>query len=143
MNPSATEQVVQTSTGFLPLFLTLFFAALLALAALAFAVWLGPKRPSKEKQREYECGIRPGEPVHKRLDVQFYRMGILFLIFGVEVVLFFPWALALSNGATMGERILALIDMVVFVVILLAGFAYAWGKGGFVWRKPYGGTDKE
>jgi NADH-quinone oxidoreductase subunit A len=143
MDPSATHHILETSTGFFPFFLTLTLAAAVALVALALAVWVGPKRPSKEKNREYECGIRPDEPVHQRLDIQFYRMGILFLIFSVEVVFFFPWALALANGATRSDRILALIDMLVFVIIIVAGFVYAWAKGGFKWRRPYGETDRD
>jgi len=143
METSSAQQVVETSTGFFPFFLTLFLAAMVALVALALAVWIGPKRPSKEKLREYECGIRPDEPVHQRLDIQFYRMGILFLIFGVEVMFFFPWALALANGEDMAGRIWALIDMVIFAGILIVGFIFAWAKGGFSWRRPYGEADRE
>jgi len=143
MDPSTTQHIVETSTGYLPFFLTLFLAGLVSLVALAFAVFIGPKRPSKEKRREYECGIRPDEPVHQRLDVQYYRLGILFLIFGVEVVFFFPWALALANGANLGQRLWALGDMIVFVVILIAGFIFAWSKGGLRWSKVHGETDRE
>ena len=143
MDASGTQQIVETSTGFMPFFLALMFAAIVALVALGFAVWIGPRRPSKEKQREYECGIRPTEPLHHRLDIQFYRTGLLFLIFGVEIVFFFPWALALANARTQGERLLALADMIVFMAILVAGYVYVWGKGGFVWRKPDGGTDRK
>lgn len=143
MDASTTQHIVETSTGYFPFFLTLFLAGLVALAALVFAIFIGPRRPSKEKMREYECGIRPDEPVHQRLDIQYYRIGILFLVFGVEVVFFFPWALALANGATVGQRLWALGDMVVFVLILIAGFVYAWAKGGLRWSRLHGETDRE
>ena len=143
MDTGATKQIIETSSGYFPFFLTLFLAGLVSLVALAFAVFIGPKRPSKEKRREYECGIRPDEPVHQRLDVQYYRLGILFLVFGVEVIFFFPWALALSNGANLGQRLWALGDMIVFVVILIAGFVFAWAKGGLRWSKVHGETDRE
>jgi NADH-quinone oxidoreductase subunit A len=138
---TAGQTVIETSTGFLPFFLTLLLAAVLAVVVWAFATFIGPRRPSREKMRTYECGIRPKEPVHRRLDIQFYRLGILFMILGVELVFFFPWALALANGIDRAARIVALADMVVFAAILVAAFVFAWAKGGFRWFKPYGGAD--
>ncbi len=141
MDAATTQEIIETSTGLLPLLLTMFLAALLAIVVWAFATFIGPRRPSREKMRVYECGIRPEEPVHKRLDVQFYRVGILFLIFGVELVFFFPWALALVNNPEQSGRLVALIDMFVFAGILAAGFVFAWAKGGFQWWKPYAESD--
>jgi len=136
-------QPVTIPTGYFPFFLTLFIAAVACLVALALASLIGPKRPSKEKLREYECGIKPLEPPHQRLDIHFYKVGILFLIFGVELVFFFPWALALANGKTHAERVLALVDMLIFAVILISAFIFAWAKGGFEWWKVHGKSDRE
>ncbi|MFH1676061.1 MAG: NADH-quinone oxidoreductase subunit A [bacterium] len=114
---------------------------MLTVIILIFTFFIGPRRPSKEKERTYECGIRSSEPVHPRMDIHFYRLAILFMILGAEIVFFFPWALALANSEDRSSRIVALIDMAVFVVVLIAGFIYAWAKGAFVWVKPIGKTD--
>jgi NADH-quinone oxidoreductase subunit A len=143
MDASTTQQIVETSTGYFPFFITLFVAGLAAVIALVLAMYFGPKRPNKAKLAPYECGIVPEEPVHQRLDIQYYRMSIMFLIFGVEIVLFFPWALALSNAGNVYERLWALADMFIFVLILIAGYLFAWSKGGFVWRRTYGATAGE
>jgi NADH-quinone oxidoreductase subunit A len=124
-----------------PLFLAIFLALLLSGIVWAFATYIGPRRPSREKLRSYECGIRPSEPVHRRLDIQFYRVGILFLIFGVELAFFYPWALALVNSENPARRLIAFLDMVFFGGLFLAGFIYAWAKGGFEWWRPGGRDD--
>ena len=130
---SATTEIVQTSTGFLPMFIMLFVCAGLSAVIWLLATYLGPNRPNKRKNSPYECGIVPEEDVHQRLDIHFYRVGILFLIFGVEVVFFFPWALAMTHSADRMARIISIVDMGIFAVILIAGFVYAWAKGGLTW----------
>ncbi|HDS30366.1 MAG TPA: NADH-quinone oxidoreductase subunit A [Firmicutes bacterium] len=141
MDTQAVQESISTSTGLFPLFLTIFLAALLSAIVWIFATYIGPRRVSKAKLRTYECGIKPSEPAHQRHDVQFYRTGIMFLIFSMELVFLYPWALALVMSETIGQKIAALMSMVVFGVLLLVGFIYAWGKGAFEWMKPDARTD--
>lgn len=143
MDPAATQEIVSTSSGIFPLFLAVFLATLLSGIVWIFATYIGPRRPSREKLRSYECGIRSDEPVHSRIDVPFYKVGIFFLILGVELIFFFPWALALVNSDDRAGRLFALWDMVVFAGIVIPGFIFAWVKGGFEWWKPIAETDSK
>lgn len=136
-------EIVQTSTGFLPMFMMMFVAAGISGLIWILATYFGPNRPNKHKNSVYECGIIPEEGVHQRLDIHFYRVGILFLIFGVELLFFFPWALALTNSEDRGMRIIALADMGIFVLILIAGFIFAWAKGGFMWSRESRRIEKQ
>jgi len=137
MDPIATNDAIQTSTGFLPMFIMMSASLFISVVIWLLATYLGPNRPSKAKNRPYECGIIPTENVHHRLDVHFYRVGILFLIFGVEVLFFFPWAAAMAKSTDRAFRLLALADMYVFMLILIVAFIYAWAKGGLRWSQHY------
>jgi NADH-quinone oxidoreductase subunit A len=97
-----------------------------------FAAWiLRPHRPYPEKNATYECGEEPVGSSWIRLNIRFYVIALIFLIFDVEVVFLFPWALAFR-----GFGIFGLLEMVVFLVILLVGYAYVWVKGDLDWDKP-------
>ena len=97
-----------------------------ALVTLSFV--LGPNKPYKAKLAPYESGIVPDSPAHKRLSVRFYLTAMLFIIFDVEAVFFYPWAVLLRQLKWFG-----LIEMGVFVGILLVALAHIWRKGGLEW----------
>ena len=101
-----------------------------ALVTIVLAEKFGPKKKVKEKYDPYECGIEPQEPVLQRMDIQFYRTSILFLIFGVELIFFYPWAVWASRLGVLG-----IVDMAIFGAILLVGFLFAWTKGALEWRQ--------
>ena len=99
--------------------------------ALAAAALIRPSRPNPVKTSTYECGEIPiGEP-WIRFNVRFYVIALVFLLFDVEVVFLFPWAVVFKQLGWF-----AYLEMIVFVVILLAGFAYVWMKGDLDWEKP-------
>src|SRR5712692_5909260 len=98
-----------------------------ALVTLSFV--LGPTRPSKRKLAPYESGIIPDTPAHRRLSVRFYLTAMLFIIFDVEAIFFYPWAVLLRQLKWFG-----LIEMLVFMGILLVAFAHIWRKGGLDWE---------
>ena len=97
-----------------------------ALVTLSFV--LGPNKPYKAKLAPYESGIVPDSPAHKRLSVRFYLTAMLFIIFDVEAVFFYPWAVLLRQLKWFG-----LIEMGVFIGILLVALAHIWRKGGLEW----------
>ncbi|MEO7993049.1 MAG: NADH-quinone oxidoreductase subunit A, partial [bacterium] len=101
-----------------------------AVMTIMLAEKFGPKKYIPAKYAPYECGITPQEPVLQRMDIQFYRTSILFLIFGVELIFFYPWAVWASRMGWMG-----IIDMAIFFAILLVGFLLAWTKGALEWRQ--------
>jgi len=97
-----------------------------ALVTLSFV--LGPSKPYKTKLAPYESGIIPDTPAHRRMSVRFYLTAMLFIIFDVEAVFFYPWAVLLRQLKWFG-----LIEMGVFVGILLVALAHIWRKGGLEW----------
>jgi NADH-quinone oxidoreductase subunit A len=91
---------------------------------------LGPKKPSPIKESPFECGSPYLQDTIHPVPVKFYLVAFLFLLFDVEVVFFFPWALVFKQlGST------ALIVMFAYVLILIVGFVYAWQKGAFQWEE--------
>jgi NADH-quinone oxidoreductase subunit A len=97
-----------------------------ALVTLSFL--LGPSKPHRKKLAPYESGIIPDTPALRRLSVRFYLTAMLFIIFDVEAVFFYPWAVLLHQLKWFG-----LIEMLVFMGILLVALAYVWRSGGFDW----------
>ncbi len=96
------------------------------------AAWvLRPKRPSAQKLSTYECGEVPVGSPWVRFNVRFYVIALIFLIFDVEVVFLFPWALVFKQLG-----MFAFLEMVAFIVILGVGFVYAWARGDLDWDKP-------
>jgi NADH-quinone oxidoreductase subunit A len=101
-----------------------------ALMAMLIAnILLAPRRPSKEKAIAYESGILPTPLDWTQFTVRYYIFAILFLIFDVEAVFLFPWALVFLETATF-----VFYAMIIFIAILLFGVAYAWRKGVLQWR---------
>jgi NADH-quinone oxidoreductase subunit A len=97
-----------------------------------FGAWIfRPRRPYPEKNATYECGEEPVGSAWIRLNIRFYVLALVFLIFDVEVVVLFPWALVYKQFGLFG-----FLEMAVFLVILLIGYAYVWLKGDLDWDKP-------
>jgi NADH-quinone oxidoreductase subunit A len=91
---------------------------------------LGKRVPTKQKLSTYECGNEPFEDARGRFPVKFYLIAILFIIFDIEVVFLYPWAVVYKKLALFG-----LIEMAVFLLILLAGYFYIIKKGALKWEE--------
>jgi NADH-quinone oxidoreductase subunit A len=109
------------------IFVLIVLGLLGALVTLSFV--LGPSKPHKTKLAPYESGIIPDTPAHRKLSVRFYLTAMLFIIFDVEAVFFYPWAVLMHQLGWFG-----LIEMGVFMGILLVAFAHIWRKGGLDWE---------
>jgi len=103
-------------------------AIILVGALLALSTILGPRNPTPQKLLPYECGIIPTEEAKGRYPVRFATIAMLFIIFDIEVVFMYPWAVALDQLQLFG-----LIEMVVFIAILGVAYVYIWGRGGLEW----------
>ena len=140
------------STDFTPIFLFLVVAIGIALSMLIASAVLGPRKITQVKQMPYESGMNPFGDARQRFDVRYYLIAIVFLLFDVELLFLYPWAVAQWSGAGVaavpavaGEtvalagipaefRSLVFWEIQLFIVILAAAFAYAWKKGVFEWR---------
>jgi NADH-quinone oxidoreductase subunit A len=116
--------------------------ALLSLIALAFSggtlalsIWVGPKRTGAVKESTYEAGMVPIGDARRRFNVRFYLVAMIFLVFDVEIVFFYPWATLFPQSAAHADPSAGflLAGMIVFVAILLVAYLYAWAKGVFRW----------
>ena len=112
-----------------------FLAGLLLVTAAIFTARLvAPRRPSVLKGTAYESGIEPIGGGWNQSHIRYYIFALLFLIFDVEAVFMFPWALQLEYFDSIGRGTLALVEMIVFIVILLLGLVYAIRKGILKWE---------
>ncbi|HEY3343619.1 MAG TPA: NADH-quinone oxidoreductase subunit A [Anaerolineaceae bacterium] len=112
------------------MFIGLFFivAAALPGAAIWIAGLLAPKKPNKLKDETYECGIETVGDTWIQFKAQYYIFGLIFLIFDVETVFLFPWAVALKQ-----VPLFAVLEGILFIAILVGGLVYAWRKGALEW----------
>ncbi len=113
---------------YLPILILVILAAGFAGANIALSLLLGPRRPNPEKLSPYECGIVPVGSARQRFSVHFYLVAMLFIVFDMEIVFLYPWAVAFHD-----LRIVGLAAMGTFLLILLVGYFYVWQKGGLEW----------
>ena len=113
---------------YLPIILFLIIALGLSCAFVVVNFILSPKKPDPEKLSAYECGFEPFEDSRMEFDVRFYLVAILFVIFDLEAVYFFPWCVSLSFLSVDGFW-----GMLDFIIELLVGFIYAWEVGALEW----------
>jgi NADH-quinone oxidoreductase subunit A len=115
--------------SYLPILTLVIIAVGFAVASVLFSGLIGVKKPSAVKLAPYECGMPPVGSARERFSVKFYLVAMTFIIFDIEVVFMYPWAvvfkrLGLYGAATMGF----------FIFVLIVGFIYEWKKGGLEWE---------
>lgn len=121
--------------GYTHIGVMLLVAATIAGTILGISFVVGPRNPNPRKSQPYECGIEEVVPMPKRVSVKFLQVAMLFLIFDVEAVAFYPLATILKAQAQTDQMAAAflLAEMLVFVVLLVVGYLYVWKKGAFKW----------
>jgi NADH-quinone oxidoreductase subunit A len=115
--------------GYLSIFMFFALSAGFALFIIALSAVFGKKKITPQKMLPYECGMDPIGPTRKPFSVKFYIIAMLFIIFDIEAVFLYPWAVIFRE-----LKIFGLIEMAVFIAILLAGFVYVWKKGALEWE---------
>lgn len=115
---------------YIPVLLHFIAVVLIAAAILGLSWWVGVKRPSREKLSPYECGIPPVGDARGRFSVSFYLIGMIFILFEVEAVFLYPWAVVFKSLKWFG-----FLEMFMYIAILLAGFVYLWKKGALEWTR--------
>jgi NADH-quinone oxidoreductase subunit A len=144
-------------TEFTPIFLLIIVAVFTAISMIALSAILGPRKTTAVKQMPYESGMDPIGDARQRFDVRYYLVAIVFLLFDVELLFLYPWAVAqysrdipvaaavagpgvvassppIPVGIPAEFRGLVFGEILVFIIVLAAAFAYAWRKGVFEWR---------
>jgi NADH-quinone oxidoreductase subunit A len=103
-------------------------ALIFGIAPIAIAFVLRPKKPSARKSEAYECGLQPHGKAWVRFKTQYYIFALAFLVFDVEAAFLFPWALAYH-----ALELYAVIEAIIFILILLGALVYVWRKGALEW----------
>jgi len=118
---------------YLPLLIHFLIAGALATVMVLLSWIIGYRRPTRAKLSPYECGMTPVGDARKRFSVKFYLVAMLFILFDVEAVFLYPWAVILKDLKAMGQGVFAISEMFVYIAIVLVGFFYIWKKGVLDW----------
>jgi NADH-quinone oxidoreductase subunit A len=115
---------------YLPIFVLALLAAGFAIFSVTFGAIAGPKRWNKAKLESYECGIEPTPhpPGGGRIPVKYYLTAMLFIVFDIEIIFLYPWAVTFNKLGAFG-----LVEMVTFIITVLVAYAYVWRRGGLEW----------
>jgi NADH-quinone oxidoreductase subunit A len=114
---------------YLPIFIFFVVAVGFALVTLFLSAIFGKRKITPQKMIPYECGMDPIGEARKRFSVRFYIVAMLFIVFDIEAVFLYPWAVIFRD-----LKIFGLVEMGVFIAILLVGFVYVWKKGALEWE---------
>ena len=114
--------------GWLSIVFMIALGAGFALFSVILSSLLGPSKPSPEKSAPYECGMPAVGDARERQSIKFYLVAMIFLLFDIEVAFLYPWAMALRDLGWTG-----FVQVLLFVVLLMAGYVYVWRKGALDW----------
>ena len=114
--------------NYIPVIVMMLVALGFGVFNIVLAEYVGPRRPNKEKNSTYESGIEPLRSARERFSVKFYMVAMIFILFDIEVVFMYPWAVQFKALGTTGY-----IAMVLFMVLLFAGYIYIVKKGALKW----------
>ncbi len=103
-------------------------AALFGVVTLVISYWLQPRYPEAEKLSPYECGSEPFSDARIPFPVRYYIFAMLFVIFDIEIIFLYPWAIAFKDIGVIG-----LVEMMIFIFLFVLAYVYAWKKGALEW----------
>lgn len=115
--------------SYLPILVILLVSAFIGLTIIVLSNVLSRKNPTPIKLMPYECGMDPIHGARRRFSVRFFIIGMLFIVFDIELIFMFPWATIYDKLMVFG-----FVEMLVFVLVLLAGLIYVWKKGALEWQ---------
>ena len=120
---------------YLPVLLFILVGIAVGILPQVIGYILGPIRPDAAKNSPYECGFEAFEDARMKFDVRYYLIAILFILFDLEIAFLFPWATIFKDiVATESIKVFGFVEMLIFVVILVVGYVYAWAKGALEWE---------
>jgi NADH:ubiquinone oxidoreductase subunit 3 (subunit A) len=138
VTPTGVEPAFDLGTYY-PIFLYLLFIIIFAVSSIVGSQLVGPKKRTPVKMMPYESGMDPIGDAHQQFDIKFYLIAILFLVFDVELLFLYPWAvIAYREGVDAAWRAafgpVVFIEVLIFLASLAVAYVYAWRKGVFQWR---------
>jgi NADH-quinone oxidoreductase subunit A len=113
---------------YFPVLVQIAIAVVVAAALVAISYFIGKRVKDRVKDSPYECGIAPTGSARERFSVKFYLVGIVFILFDIEAVFLYPWAVVYRE-----LKMFAFVEMLLFIVLVLVGFFYVWKKGALDW----------
>ena len=116
--------------AYAPLLIQFLLAMLLSAVIIGISALIGRHKFSRAKMEPYECGIEPTGDAREAFPVHFYLVGMIFILFDIEAIFLYPWALIYRELHSFG-----FIEMVLYIFILLAGYFYLWKKGALDWNR--------
>ena len=116
-------------TDFIPILMFFVVVVGFAVATLFLSAIIGKRKITPQKMIPYECGMDPIGQARKPFSVKFYIIAMLFILFDIEAVFLYPWAVIFKE-----LKVFGLVEMAVFIAILLVGFIYVWKKGALEWE---------
>jgi NADH-quinone oxidoreductase subunit A len=115
--------------AYIPILVLGAIAAAFAIGSVGIAVLIGPRRYNRAKLEAYECGIRPtNQPKGQRFPVKYYLTAMLFIVFDIEIVFLYPWAVSFDSLG-----LFAVVEMLLFMLTVFVAYAYVWRRGGLNW----------
>jgi NADH-quinone oxidoreductase subunit A len=133
MEVAMPGQTTNLLNSYIPVLCMGLMALFLVAVFVGLSRVLGPQRPTPQKLAPYECGVTPIGSARERFPIKFYLIAMLFIVFDIETVFLYPWAVTYRHSG--GMMLFNLVEMAVFVAILLVGYVYVWRRGAFEWDK--------
>ena len=128
---SGLELLLEYLTKYCPVLLFIFVALAFGVVTLLLSYLVQPKYPEPEKLSAYECGSEPFSDARMPFPVRYYIFAMLFVIFDIEVIFLYPWAVVFNDINKVS--VIGLIEMMVFIALFLVAYVYAWRKGALEW----------
>jgi NADH-quinone oxidoreductase subunit A len=119
---------------YVPLALLLGVVVVVAAVLVVLAITLGPSRPTAAKVSAFECGVIPVGDARTRFPVRYYLVALVFVVFDLEAVFIYPWAVSLPEMRALGLTTFWFVEMLVFMGVLLVGLVYLWKRGALDWE---------
>lgn len=120
--------------NYIPILVMMIVATVIAVGMVVASYLLGPKKPTRYKQSAYECGMTPVGSARERFPIKFYLTAMLFIIFDIETIFLYPWAVLFRGGdVDRAGKLFLIAEMGIFVAILFVGYFYIWRKGALDW----------
>ena len=120
--------------AYLPIIVLVVVATMFGLISVTMSSLTGPKKPSALKLSPYESGCEPVGTARERFSIKFYLIAMMFILFDIEAVFLYPWAVVFKSFIKAGAGAFIFGEMLVFIAILFVGYIYIWKKGALEWE---------